>query len=231
MRRQPRVDHLASSFTDLMTSLMVIFVLLFLAFVHNQVGKRDTVKGSILKELKEKLNRIGFRDDDIKPDEKDRNAVVIIVPERLMNFDSGDFHLKAQGQQFVEEKIPFLAKALAAFRRDIDSIVVEGHTDRQHKKGNTPSQGEADNLRLSQDRSMEVVKHSLDALEHHNMFEERTFFLDKLSASGRGEQDASPDPAKEVNEEDRRVIFKIRIRPSLEPGFTQEVKVAMAAGP
>ncbi len=78
---------------------------------------------------------------------------------------------------------------------------------------------------------MEVVKRSLNALELRNMIAQKRFFLDKLSASGRGEQDASTDPSKIRNEEDRRVIFKIRIRPSLEPGLTQEIKVARAAGP
>ena len=205
---------------------MVIFVLLFLAFVHNQVGKRQTVKESILAELKKELSPIGFREDYIKPDENDPNAVVIIVPERLMNFDSGKSDLKDQGKQFIDDKIPSLARTLAAFHTDIDSIVVEGHTDRQHPIGETQSQGEAFNLRLSQDRSMEVVKRSLNALEEHQMTQERAFFLDKLSASGRGEQSASNDPDKINNEEDRRVIFKIRIRPSVEPDFTQEVKIA-----
>ena len=227
MRRQARIDHLASSFTDLMTSLMVIFVLLFLAFVHNQVGKRQTVKGNILAELKKELSPIGLPEDSIKSDQNDPNAVVIIVPERLMNFDSGKTNLKDDGNKFIDEKIPAIAKALAAFHQDIDSIVVEGHTDRQHPIGYTQNQGEAFNLQLSQGRSMEVVKRSLAALERHD---ERTFFLDKLSASGRGEQTASTDPDKINNEEDRRVIFKIRIHPSVEPDFTQEVKVAAASG-
>ena len=226
MRRTTRIDHLASSFTDLMTSLMVIFVLLFLAFVHNQVGKRQTVKDSILAELRKQLSPIGFREDYIKPDENDPNAVVIIVPERLMNFDTGKSDLKDQGKEFVDEKIPALAKTLAAFHQDIDSIVVEGHTDRQHPIRGTQSEGEAFNLRLSQDRSMEVVKRSLNALEQQQLTQERAFFLDKLSASGRGEQTASTDPDKVNNEEDRRVIFKIRIRPSVEADFAQEVKLA-----
>lgn len=207
---------------------MVIFVLLFLAFVHNQVGKRQTVKDNLLAELKKQLSPIGFREDYIKPDENDPNAVVIIVPERLMNFDTGRSELKNQGKQFVDEKIPALARTLAGFNQDIDSIVVEGHTDRQHPIRGTQSEGEAFNLRLSQDRSMEVVKRSLNSLEEHRMTQERAFFLDKLSASGRGEQSASADPDKVNNEEDRRVIFKIRIRPSAEQGFVQEVKVAAA---
>ena len=36
MRSRERQDHLSSSFTDLMSSLVVIFILLFLAFVHDR---------------------------------------------------------------------------------------------------------------------------------------------------------------------------------------------------
>jgi outer membrane protein OmpA-like peptidoglycan-associated protein len=208
-----------------MTSLMVIFVLLFLAFVHNQAGKRETIKEDILAELKRQLTPVGFRNGDIRPDESDPNAVVIIVPERLMNFDSGSSKLKKDGEAFLDEKIPTLSNTLWNFRKDIDSIVVEGHTDRQHKVNVSQSEGEAFNLQLSQDRSMVVVKRSLQTLEVHNIQDQRRFFLDKLSASGRGEQNASMDPANEVNEEDRRVIFKIRIRTSVGPEFTNEVRL------
>jgi outer membrane protein OmpA-like peptidoglycan-associated protein len=206
-----------------MTSLMVIFVLLFLAFVHNQAGKRETVKEDILAELKRQLTPVGFRGDDIRPDDSDPNAVVIIVPERLMNFDSGSSTLKKKGEEFIDDKIPTLSNTLWNFQKDIDSIVVEGHTDRQHKVNVSQSEGEAFNLQLSQDRSMVVVKRSLQTLELHNLPDQRHFFLEKLSASGRGEQNA--DPAKEVNDEDRRVIFKIRIRTSVVPEFTNEVRL------
>jgi flagellar motor protein MotB len=223
VKKLAKVDHLSNSFTDLMTSLMVIFVLLFLAFVHNQTGKRDTVKGDLLSELKKQLAPFGFKKEDIKTDEKDPNAVVIIVPERLMNFTTGSFALKKDGENFIEEKVPKIAFILFKFRKDIDSIVVEGHTDRQHKYNVSVSKGEEDNLRLSQDRSMVVVKRSLSALE--NLPEQRQFFLDKLSASGRGEQDASLDPDKQENEEDRRVIFKIRIRTSIGPELNNKIKI------
>jgi hypothetical protein len=52
---------------------------------------------------------------------------------------------------------------------------------------------------------MEVVKSALAFLVDHP--NERGCFLEKLSASGRGEQDLEPTP-----EESRRVIFKIRVR-------------------
>ena len=38
MEESNSVDHLNSSLTDLMTSLMVIFILLLLVFVHRTAG-------------------------------------------------------------------------------------------------------------------------------------------------------------------------------------------------
>ena len=52
---------------------------------------------------------------------------------------------------------------------------------------------------------MAVVKESLAALS--GRAGERQFFLEKLAASGRGEQ----DPEK-TDGESRRVIFKIRVK-------------------
>jgi flagellar motor protein MotB len=227
MKNGTRPDHLASSFTDLMTSLMVIFVLLFLAFVHNQSGKRETVKDEILAELRKQLASAGLTEQHIKKDETDPNAVVIVVPEGLMNFKLGKSDLSEGGKQFISDRFPPLAQLLHdKFYNDIDSVVVEGHTDRIHRSGASQSEGEAENLRLSQDRSMEVVKQALHVLEVERWRDQRKFFLDRLSASGRGEQNASSDPAMRENPEDRRVIFKIRVRPAITDRATNEIRLA-----
>jgi len=55
MRSRDKQDHLSSSFTDLMSSLVVIFILLFLAFVHEQEGRQETVKDKLLAELQRVL--------------------------------------------------------------------------------------------------------------------------------------------------------------------------------
>jgi flagellar motor protein MotB len=123
-----------------------------------------------------------------------------------MNFQVQKADLQPGGIQFLHTHIPAFADVLCAkeFRDSIDSIVVEGHTDRQ-KWGKTQEESENNNLKLSQDRSMAVVKESLAALSGRK--DERQFFLEKLAASGRGEQ----DPEK-TDGESRRVIFKIRVK-------------------
>src|ERR1700722_14172085 len=99
MRRRERPDHLSSSFTDLMTSLVVIFILLFLAFVHEQEEKQESVKDRLLTELQKQLKDANLDKGNIR---KDGDAVVIIVPEGLMNFETGKSDLKEGGKSFLK---------------------------------------------------------------------------------------------------------------------------------
>lgn len=207
MEDQNSIDHLSSSLTDLMTSLMVIFILLLLVFVHRTAGKDAAVTDVLLKRLLHDLTPQGFSDKTIKRDPRDRNAILVIVPDRLMNFAVGKSNLQPEGEQFLKTYIPSFAQILCAdeFRANIESIVVEGHTDTHPYTGFTAEESENLNLKLSQDRSMVVVKNALADLS--GMPSERGCFLEKLSASGRGEQEQEATP-----EESRRVILKIRVK-------------------
>ena len=110
------------------------------------------------------------------------------------------------------------------FRNDVDSLIVEGYTDRQRAAGSSEEQGEAQNLILSQERSMKVVEESLRDLSGPDHVPEREFFLDRLSASGRGEQQAIHQGGPENNPNLRRVIFRIRVRSNAMQDAAQEIK-------
>jgi len=219
MRSRDKQDHLASSFTDLMSSLVVIFILLFLAFVHEQEGRQETVKDRLLTELQIVLKDAQLDRQNIK---KDGDAVVVIVPEG-MTFETGQWKLSSNGQIFLRHYIPVISHMLVTdFSDDIDSLVVEGYTDRQRKPGTTEAQGEAENLILSQQRSMAVVEESLQDLQGADQVRERNFFLDRLSATGRGEQGANPN--RDNDPGSRRVIFRIRVRSNALHEAAEEIK-------
>jgi len=207
MEDQSNPDHLNSSMTDLMTSLMVIFILLLLVFVHRTAGKDAAVTDVLLKRLRYEMQPQGFNENTIRPDPRDRNAILVIVPDRLMNFEAGKSKLRPEGEEFLKVYIPHLAEVLCGdqFRSSIESIVVEGHTDTQPYVGHTAEESESLNLKLSQDRSMVVVENALADLS--SMETKRGCFLEKLSASGRGEQEQEP-----TADESRRVILKIRVK-------------------
>lgn len=234
MRTTARTDHLASTLTDLVTSLMVIFILLLLVFLNNRASQQAVVVKDLLQDLKVNLKDSGGEsqgprhggDGDLQAkleeDVKDPGTLLFIVPGRVMNFASNESKLNPEGETFIRRTIPQLAGILGdpRFRQHIDTLIVEGHTDRNQPTSLPPNQGEAWNLRLSQDRSMEVVKQCLATLESRP--ELREFFMKKLSASGRGQSEpVRPDAS---DEENRRVVFKIRVKSD---GVQQEVAGAM----
>jgi outer membrane protein OmpA-like peptidoglycan-associated protein len=202
-------DHLSSSLTDLMTSLMVIFVLLLLVFVSHTASKDAAVTDVLLKRLKQDLIPQGFSQELIRPDPRDRNAILVIVPDNLMRFDTQKANVNSNGQGWLKTHIPGLANVLcgAQFRASVDSIVVEGHTDRQPWTGLSVGESQNKNLQLSQQRSMAVVEEALTDLSSQP--EEHDCFLQKLSATGRGEQELEATDAQS-----RRVIFRIRVKAS-----------------
>ena len=207
MEESNNVEHLNSSLTDLMTSLMVIFILLLLVFVHRTAGKDAAVTDLLLDRLRDDMKPYGFSNQTIRHDPRDRNAILVIVPDRLMNFETSKSTLRPEGEQFLKEYIPDFAGVLCSdqFRPSVESIVVEGHTDIYPWTGRSAEESQNLNLKLSQDRSMEVVKSALSDLA--DMEPRRSCFLEKLSATGRGEQEQEATP-----EESRRVILKIRVK-------------------
>lgn len=202
-------DHLNSSLTDLMTSLMVIFILLLLVFVQRTGAKDPAAATRLLAELEKELKPGAPDSPMIK---QDQNRILIVAPERLMSFESGRYELSEKGKAFLQQKLPPIAGTLydKRFRDGIESVVVEGHSDLQVFKGLPPDQSRNRNLELSQQRAMEVVKTALDDLKTTSA-EEQGWFIGKLSASGRGQQDCL---AVDVQDECRKVIFVIRVRAS-----------------
>jgi chemotaxis protein MotB len=220
MKQSKAGDHISSSLTDLMTSLMVIFILLLVAKLNNQ-AKRT---GRTVDYVAHRLNAAQL----FKAGEKmrqDGDVIVVAVPQEVMSFkeaaaEHGGADLSPLGRAYLRDTMPKLAAVLCKdnIRKYIDTIVVEGHSD---KKGfgtgdeNTDSQ---ENLVLSQQRSMAVVSESLNMLE-----KDRACFLDLLSATGRG--DAHPRNHQDLyGPENRRVELRIRVRPDLASSIADKLE-------
>jgi outer membrane protein OmpA-like peptidoglycan-associated protein len=209
---------LASSFTDLMTSLAVIFILLLVATTQHTVmasaarNKRTQhTRESILEELQKQLSETGVQ---VEKDPKDPLSLLIVVPEQLMQFKRDKSDLSQDGQNFLGKFIPRLADVVCrqSFRNELNSIVVEGHTDSTAKN---PENGDIVNLKLSQGRSMAVVESSLTILNSEQSGSRASYscFSNLLSASGRGRSEVIHKASGDEDfDKSRRVIFKIRVR-------------------
>ena len=130
--------------------------------------------------------------------------VVALPPE--LTFDRDKAILKPEGKAFVEREIPKLMEVVCSedFRKNVESVTVEGYSDK-HSSPTAASAGTERNLKLGQARAMAVARGSLAALQTNTA--QQTCLLEKLSVSGRTEQDwaGGSDVA-------RRVALKVRVR-------------------
>jgi outer membrane protein OmpA-like peptidoglycan-associated protein len=204
---------MAASFTDLMASLMVIFILLFVAYSNNVSSSRGSATDSVLEALKKGLAEA--RDASrVERDPRDRYAIVVIMPDSLL-FERGRFDVLPEGKRYLERFAPVFAKILCSQQRGlIETVVVQGHTDTTYVGGATgdsiplPERGRAFNLKLSQERSLAVVMTCLESLRGSP---NRPTFLRLLSASGRGQEELLPGYPYDAPQQ-RRVAFKVRVQ-------------------
>jgi chemotaxis protein MotB len=198
---------LSNSFVDLMTSLAVIFILLLCASLNNAQEERQTTRNSVLAEMRSALKEFVAGGIEVTTDPKDPLGLLVLVPEDLLAFRLDRADISSAGDAFLRVFIPKLSAVVCSpkFSREVNSIVVEGHTD---------SSGTArHNWDLSQKRSMSVVRASLNILDDGGMREEKAAFLQLLSATGRGSAELVKDAKGEENSRmSRRVIFKLRFR-------------------
>ena len=203
-KRSDSATHLAFSLTDLMTSLMVIFVLLLLVFLKNRASVDTVATQALLQDMRRELSPDGLT--DIRTDPRDPFTIEIPIPGDLLTFQPNRAELSAGGQKFVRDEMPRIAGVICQerYRASIEGIIIEGHSDGTPYKGLTAEESQNRNLKLSQDRAMDVVQDSLEALGGDA--QARGCFIEKLTASGRGEQDREATEAQS-----RRVVLKVRV--------------------
>jgi outer membrane protein OmpA-like peptidoglycan-associated protein len=211
---------LASSFTDLMTSLAVIFILLLVAAVSieqkalkikqqeldQEVNGTQNRRQNLAKQLKK-----AFPDLKIMEDPNDPLGVLIIPPGKLQGFQFGSSNLPPGAADYLESLAPRLAKVVCdpEVKKELSIVTVEGHADTIGK--------DAPNLRVSAGRSLQVVETSLNAVDSPSSsvsLTDQVCFAKLLTASGRGRSDPIMDnkSGREDREASRRVIFKVRIK-------------------
>jgi outer membrane protein OmpA-like peptidoglycan-associated protein len=205
-------SSLASSLTDLMTSLAVIFILLLVASLNN-IKTSDT-RNQILQRLSEMFREFEAKGVRVEKDPADPLTLLVLIPEKdLLEFAFDKSEISQGGIEFLHQFTPRLSETVCGqFQKEISSIVVEGHAD---SLGTDKA-----NLDRSQQRSSAVVIESLNALQG---IQTHDCFRGLVSATGRGSADPIKDASgREDADRSRRVVFKIRIR-SLEQRELQEI--------
>ena len=189
--------------TDLMTSVAIIFVLLFVVALQPAPlasVSADPTDSNARDLLMAQFERLGL---PIEKDPDDPQLLLLIMPESLLNFDFGRATLRPAAEAYLQKVIPQYASAFCGpFRSLIESVTIEGHTDDVGE--------DRRNLRLSQERAFRVMVKAMDILQGRP---EDDCFQQITTASGRGKQDLWYGIDQRLSrDKSRRVVFKIRLQ-------------------
>ena len=219
------------SYSDMMAALLLIFVLI-ISFTMLQSQRRYEQKQEELKqqqalvqsqqeqlqEQQEQLDKlIGIRTELIEALKKefDGTDLSVKVDEKTGSialdssilFDSGQFALKASGEELLQK---FLAKYIGVltdkqFNDYISEIIIEGHTD---------TQGDyLYNLELSQKRALSVATFCLDENKKVLSTTKITKLRKIVTANGKSFSNPILDKdGKEDQNASRRVEFLFRLK-------------------
>jgi outer membrane protein OmpA-like peptidoglycan-associated protein len=224
-------EGFAYSMVDLMTSLVVIFILLLIVFLRQtseqaeaekqqaEAEKQQTegAREQVMRRLREELGAIDAQ-IQVEIDKRDPLKLLVIVPEGLLGFEKNRAEIPPNGTKFLERFAPTLTGVLCApdLKEKVDSLIIEGHAD--------SSGTEKTNIPLSARRATEVMLFSRDLLLRTNAVDLEGCLLRLASASGRGPRDPIPDSrGLEDPVKSRRVEFKVRVR-SIEQRKLQELQ-------
>jgi len=184
------------SISDLMSGLLMIFVLLVLVLVYvrqQTIEKVEERRVVIIQSLQDSLASQG-----IAAEVNEETGDVSILDSIL--FDEGQSYLKPAGTRFLDSFIPVYSGVIYSkpvFEEEIVRVVVEGHTS---------SNGSFDhNMSLSLARADSVLHYIHASME----YPDKERFQTKLIGAGRGEiqADQSIDAP-----EDRRVVFRLQFK-------------------
>ncbi len=190
------------TFTDLMTSLAVIFILLLVATLNNAFAEPDDAIKNLRDEVAEELKKINLT---ITEDPTDPYTQIINLDEDKVKFDFNKAALGAEGKELVSHLFEILIPKLCDenLRPKIESVIVEGHTD---QIGNNTTDGKLGNLKLSQDRAYTVLHSAFTQIT--NVSTQEVECLRTLAlATGRGSTQPKGDDSAS-----RRVEIKIRVK-------------------
>lgn len=196
----------ASTLTDLMTSLAVIFVLLLVVFLKQSHDQSKKAKNQVQEQLAPFLEQKALA---LKQDPEDPLRLAVAVGEDQLRFPVGSAKLSAEGESFVSAFFANFASEICAegLRDKLDSVVIEGHTD---TSGERTPEGVRNNIALSQRRSYSVLEQALRSVQSNPQIYE--CLLKLVSATGRGSRSPVYVNDQYSPDSSRRVEIQIRVR-------------------
>src|SRR5262245_44518987 len=160
------------SLSDLMTGLMMLFMLIAVAFMLKVQADEAKARNEALqyRQIKEELYK------DLSDEFKDRLAVwdAVLTPNLVFTFrgpevlfDPGRADLKPRFKQILQDFFPRYVKIITSpkYKSSIQEIRIEGHTSSDWNGATGTEEAYFQNMQLSQDRTRSSLRFVLTLAE------------------------------------------------------------------
>ncbi|EPR32276.1 OmpA/MotB domain protein [Alkalidesulfovibrio alkalitolerans DSM 16529] len=162
------------SISDLMSGLMLVFLLIAIAYMHNvEEGQKRIKKVAVAyQETQVSLyNKLMEEFDKDLPKwkariDKETLSVQFMEPEVL--FHTGSFEVTDSFKAILDDFFPRYLRIIFAkeYEESIDEIRIEGHTSSEWGNGETPQHiAYFNNMNLSQDRTRSVLQYCFSIID------------------------------------------------------------------
>lgn len=196
------------SFTDLLTTILLCFILIFITMmiirslqIKEMKETLDQIMGVRAKLVDELKNEFSSSTQGIEVD--DQTGAIIFNTEILFEYDKSE--LKEDSFGFLDEFVPKYLDILLGSEYDdyVAEIIIEGHTDQEGTY--------LYNLELAQDRAYSVASYILsDDFPYKNIQEH---LQEKLTVNSKSYADSFTDEEGNYDADaSRRVEFKFRLK-------------------
>lgn len=196
------------SFTDLLTIVLLCFILIFISMMiikslqieemKRTIDQIMGVREKIVRDLQEEV-----KDSQLEIEIDENTGAIIFDTEILFAYDEAK--LKQTSFHFLDEFVPKYLDTLlkSGYEDDIAEIIIEGHTDRDGTY--------LYNLKLAQDRAYSVASYIISEDFPYKHIQEH--LQKKLTVNSKSYSDYRTDEEGDYSAENsRRVEFKFRLK-------------------
>ena len=204
------------SISDLMSGLMMVFMLISITYmlqVQNEQKKQDEMiqEYAIIKQdIYEALYKEFETDLPKWNAEIDKKTLSVTFIEPDVLFDVGSSALTPKFQNILNDFLPRYLSILQRdeFKSSIEEIRIEGHTDPYWRGAQTRKEEYMQNMDLSQQRTRSVLLYALTQIVPDENLE---WVISKITANGLSSSQPIKNNDGNVNAEaSRRVEFRVR---------------------
>lgn len=148
------------SVSDMMAGLMMIFLFISIIYIQN-VSKYFSEVADVSDEICADLQK-EFDKESERWDMSICENGLLISFDNDSNFEVNSAVLSEDFALVLSDFFPRLMEVIYDYRNSISELRIEGHTDSSVPRGNNELMGYLYNTKLSQDRSRNVMDHSLN---------------------------------------------------------------------